>query len=478
MCILEYLKDREAHPSISLEDLSQPVHFLSSGTPSTRRPIGNKVLDMLRAMLGVPLKFEVDFGYSEVSVLSASACRKAREATTRRVVDAKEMFGRFPDGSELVPLLFPSPTPAPEPETNLTAFTALPFDAPPTPIGSGPATPQPLSVLSHRSPSPAETTDSHASQTTTSTISSMSTQATASATLESLLSRLIDRQKAQQAQLDATKDTFKANKDEGAVIAKPAVFKGDADDVARFLPMLRNWATEQKALRIKAGQGVTPEDVGKLDNKKTIQSALSFCEGGKAGRWAANYLRQANASTTDATVQFPFEGKWEVFEKQFKVRFGAANEKVDAIRELEHMKQGSKAVTVYSQDFRDAGAKTGLSDADPTDAEQCHHCKRLGHRTSVCQDKLLGHMPGLGLRPARVARINSAVPFTLFPGETVNIGASPPAPTATIASTVPSTQVSASYTPSSDAVARIAALQDSLNQQNAMIQQLMGQKDF
>ncbi|KAK1230365.1 hypothetical protein PQX77_006547 [Marasmius sp. AFHP31] len=306
--------------------------------------------------------------------------------------------------------------------------------------------------------------------------------------------------------------------------------------------------------------------------------------GRKAGCWAANYLKQANASTTDATVQFPFEGKWEVFEKQFKVRFGAANEKVDAIRELEHMKQGSKAVTVYSQDFWDAGAKTGLSDADlmirfrsglnpevkkllvmmdlaqgdpkdldnledcscraerapeaegfstrkrtkttttisatvPTHAtqtnpvggngkthedfmramhnccygcgatdhtkaqgnhgqEQCHHCKRFGHCMSVCQDKFLGRMPGLGLRPARVARMNPAVPFTLFPGETVNIGASPPAPTATIASMVPATQVSASYTPSSDAVACIAALQDSLNQQNAMIQQLMGQKDF
>ncbi|KAK1216144.1 hypothetical protein PQX77_021232, partial [Marasmius sp. AFHP31] len=81
-------------------------------------------------------------------------------------------------------------------------------------------------------------------------------------------------------------------------------------------------------------------------------------------------------------------------------------------------------------------------------------------------------------RPARVVRINSAVPFTLFPGETVNIGTSPPASTATIASTVPSTQVSASYTPSSNAVACIAALQDLLNQQNAMIQQLIGQKDF
>ncbi|KAK1215007.1 hypothetical protein PQX77_022400 [Marasmius sp. AFHP31] len=67
---------------------------------------------------------------------------------------------------------------------------------------------------------------------------------------------------------------------------------------------------------------------------------------------------------TNVTVQVPFEGKWEVFEKQFKVQFSATNKKVNTIRELEHMKQGSKAVTIYSQDFRDAGAKTGLSDAD------------------------------------------------------------------------------------------------------------------
>ncbi|KAK1219688.1 hypothetical protein PQX77_017583 [Marasmius sp. AFHP31] len=468
--------------------------------------------------------------------------------------------------------------------TDLTAPAPLLFAAPPTPVGSGPATPQPLSVLSHQSPSPADTTDSHTSQTTTSTISSMSTQATANTTLKALLTCLVNQQQSQQAQLDAIKDTFKANKDEGAVIAKPTVFKGDVDGVARFLLMFRNWTTEQKALRIKAGQGVTPEDVGKLDHRRTIQSALSFCEGGKAGRWAANYLKQINTSMTDKTVAFPFEGKWETFEKQLKVCFGSANEKADAIRELEQMKQGNKAVNLYCQHFRDPGAKTGLSDADlmirfrsglnpevkkllvtmdlaqgdpkdlddledwscraeraletegfstrkrtettttisatvPTHAtqtnpvggngkthedfmramrnhcygcgttdhtkgqgnhsqEQCHHCKRFRHCTSICQDKFLGRMPGLGLRPARVARINSAVPFTLFPGETVNIGASPPAPTATIASTVPSTQVYASYTPSSDAIACIAAFQDSLNQQNVMIQQLMGQKDF
>ncbi|KAK1234138.1 hypothetical protein PQX77_002650 [Marasmius sp. AFHP31] len=111
----------------------------------------------------------------------------------------------------------------------------------------------------------------------------MSTQSTANATLEALLTHLVNQQQSQQAQLNAIKDAFKANKD----------FR--RHDVARLLPMFRNWASEQKALRIKEGAGVTPEDVGKLDNRKTIQSTLSLCEGGKAGHWAANYLKQANA---------------------------------------------------------------------------------------------------------------------------------------------------------------------------------------
>ncbi|KAK1235179.1 hypothetical protein PQX77_001607, partial [Marasmius sp. AFHP31] len=155
-------------------------------------------------------------------------------------------------------------------------------------------------------------------------------------------------------------DTPASGKDSGIIALKSTL----ADDVARFLPMFRNWATEQKALRIKAGQGVTPEDAGKLDHRRTIQSTLLFCERGKAGCWAANYLKQINTSMTDETVAFPFEGKWETFEKQFKVHFGSANEKADAIRELEQMKQGNKAVTLYCQELRDTGAKTGLSDAD------------------------------------------------------------------------------------------------------------------
>ncbi|KAK1226611.1 hypothetical protein PQX77_010406 [Marasmius sp. AFHP31] len=116
------------------------------------------------------------------------------------------------------------------------------------------------------------------------------------------------------------------------------------------LPMFRNWASEQKVLRIKEGTRVTPEDVGNLDNREKIQSTLSFCEGRKAGHWAANYLKQANTSMTNVSIQFLFEVKGETFEKQFKVWFGATNEKVDAIRELEQINQGNKVITVYSQD--------------------------------------------------------------------------------------------------------------------------------
>ena len=86
----------------------------------------------------------------------------------------------------------------------------------------------------------------------------------------------------------------------------------------------------------------------------------------------------------------------------------------------------------------------------------------------------MGQAPGLGTNPVQIHQINSSVPFTLFPGETVNIGSHAPAPTPV----APSAQVAASYTPSSDAVAHITALQESLIQQNTMIQQLMGQKDF
>ncbi|KAK1221664.1 hypothetical protein PQX77_015533, partial [Marasmius sp. AFHP31] len=347
--------------------------------------------------------------------------------------------------------------------------------------------------------------------------------------------------------LNTTKDTFKANKDEGTVIAKPAIFKGNADNVARFIPMFMDWALEQKALRIKEGAGVTPENVWKLDHRTTIQSALSFCKGRKAGCWAANYLKQANTSMTDASIH-------------------AANEKVDAIRELEQMKQAKTGLSdadlmicfqgelnpevkkllvtmdlaqgdpMDLDDLEDCSCKAeraleaegfstrkrtettttaisttsttqttpvggngktckvfmgaicnhcyGCGEADHIKAqgnhnqEQCHHCKCLGHCTFVCQDKFLGCMPGLGLRPMRVVRINSVFPFTLFLRETVNIGASPPAPTATIASIVPPAPVSALYTPSSDVVAQIVTLQDSLNQQNMGATALFHGKSF
>ncbi|KAK1222060.1 hypothetical protein PQX77_015125 [Marasmius sp. AFHP31] len=325
----------------------------------------------------------------------------------------------------------------------------------------------------------------------------MSTQSTANATLKALLTCLVDQQQSQQAQLNAIKDTFKANKDEGAV------FEGDADDMPRFLPMLRNWAIEQKALRIKEGADVTPKDVGKLDHRKTIQSALSFCEGGKDSYWAANYLKQVNTSMTNASVVFPFEGKWETFEKKFKVCFGAPTRRWSPSGRAKKGLSNTNLMICFQSglnpEVKKLLVKMDLAQGDPKDLddledhscrteraleaegfstqkhieittttisatqttpaggngktcedfmrfmhnhcyscgatdhtkaqgnhgeEQCHHCKCLRHCTSVCQDKFVGRMPGLGLKPVQIQKINSTVPFTLFSGETVDIGTS------------------------------------------------------
>ncbi|KAL0061596.1 hypothetical protein AAF712_011565 [Marasmius tenuissimus] len=187
----------------------------------------------------------------------------------------------------------------------------------------------------------------------------MSTSTTASqATLDEVLKAMVKSQKGTQAQLDAIREAFQSNKEPGRIIAKPSNFKGETWDVARFLPMFKNWAIQEKVLQ-------HPTEKDQLDERKTIQSALSFCEG-KAGAWAAYYLIQANKVALGELPadQFPFGGRWAQFEESFKVRFGAANEKADAIEILTNLKQGNKTATLYSQEFKEAAMKTGLSDAD------------------------------------------------------------------------------------------------------------------
>ncbi|KAL0062248.1 hypothetical protein AAF712_010878 [Marasmius tenuissimus] len=188
----------------------------------------------------------------------------------------------------------------------------------------------------------------------------MSTSNTASqATLDKVLKAMVKSQKDTQAQLDAIKEAFQSNKEEvGKIIAKPSNFKGETWDVARFLPMFKNWAIQEKVLQHST-------EKGQLDEQKTIQSALSFCEG-KAGAWAAYYLIQANKVALKELPEdhLPFRGRWAQFEQSFKVWFGAANEKADAIEILTNLKQGNKTATLYSQEFKEAAMKTGLSDKD------------------------------------------------------------------------------------------------------------------
>ncbi|KAL0067260.1 hypothetical protein AAF712_005656 [Marasmius tenuissimus] len=168
----------------------------------------------------------------------------------------------------------------------------------------------------------------------------MSTSTTASqATLDEVLKAMVKSQKETQAQLDAIREAFQSNKEPGRIIAKPSNFKGETWDVARFLPMFKNWAIQEKVLQ-------HPTEKDQLDEQNTIQSALSFCER-KAGAWAAYYLIQANKVALGELPanQFPFGGRWAQFEGILQ-------------------SPGNKTATLYSQEFKEAAMKTGLSDAD------------------------------------------------------------------------------------------------------------------
>ncbi|KAJ8092727.1 hypothetical protein PM082_007056 [Marasmius tenuissimus] len=247
----------------------------------------------------------------------------------------------------------PSPLDTPTARTEIPAFVASEATFA---IAKTLTNTRPSSAAAHRAPSPTtSTTSTHTSESNT---TNMSTSTTSQATLDKVLRAMVKSQKDTQAQLDAIKEAFQSNKEVGKIIAKPSNFKGETWDVAHFLPMFINWAIQEKVFQHST-------EKGQLDKRKTIQSTLSFCEG-KAGAWAAYYLIQANKVALKELPedQFPFGGRLAQFEESFKVRFGAANEKVDAIEILTNLKQGNKTATLYSQEFKEAAMKTGLSDAD------------------------------------------------------------------------------------------------------------------
>ncbi|KAK7442237.1 hypothetical protein VKT23_016207 [Stygiomarasmius scandens] len=114
-------------------------------------------------------------------------------------------------------------------------------------------------------------------------------------------------------------DTFIENlnnlKPQKLSTSNPEPYEGKSDDGRRFLLMFKIWGAQQKDL---------------TDDPSQILSALSFMHG-SAADWVAHYANLANnLSIEGSTVKFPFEGKWEEFEKQFKTCFGSADEEAEA----------------------------------------------------------------------------------------------------------------------------------------------------
>ncbi|KAK7448113.1 hypothetical protein VKT23_013872 [Stygiomarasmius scandens] len=130
---------------------------------------------------------------------------------------------------------------------------------------------------------------------------------------------------------------------------KPEPFTGKVSNVQRFLSYFMNWAAKQNDIK---------------NNADGISSALSFMQG-DAADWGTCFAAQAAQSYKEnATIHFPFEGKWENFEEEFKTRFGSLDEEAEARKEIKGMKQGQKTAAQYAQKFQDIGSRTGFSDTD------------------------------------------------------------------------------------------------------------------
>ena len=93
----------------------------------------------------------------------------------------------------------------------------------------------------------------------------------------------------------------------------------------------------------------------------------------------------------------------------------------------------------------------------------CHYCGHKGHLESVCQDKFLGLEQGRGKKqPCRqqISASTGDTPFTLFPGEKVQVASS------TSSTSAHTTAPASPAAP--DLSTQISQLQELLNRTNAM----------
>ena len=94
-----------------------------------------------------------------------------------------------------------------------------------------------------------------------------------------------------------------------------------------------------------------------------IQVALSFLEG-EAAIWGSRYAKKIYNYNNREEEDFPFNGKWKTFEKEFKAWFGSLDEELEAAKKLWTLRQGRTLVSQYAQKFQDLAERTEFSDWD------------------------------------------------------------------------------------------------------------------
>jgi hypothetical protein len=151
-------------------------------------------------------------------------------------------------------------------------------------------------------------------------------------------------------------------------VMKPVPFKGESgDDARRFLAGFHLWAmTQGTGMNVVDHQGVA---VRRRD-LEWIRAVLSFMES-DAAVWASPAMEQF------AEGRIPFGGNWGLFQDEFKARFEAVDEAIDAKEKLRALYQGLSSVPEYTAHFKQLMTRTRYSSADLRDRYYDHLSSRI-----------------------------------------------------------------------------------------------------
>jgi hypothetical protein len=176
-------------------------------------------------------------------------------------------------------------------------------------------------------------------------------QARLNTAIEQLVAQMTVNQKSQEASTATHSNAIKA------AISKPEPFKSGTADAFRYLQYFTLWAHAQgPPLNLTDGP----------DKKQWIAASLSNLQG-KAAQWAVPLLAQIEAyhqAVRKVDTDYPAGGNWTTLVENFKMRFQATDDRIEAQRELNKINQGPKGVAEYAARFQEVVARTGYSAAD------------------------------------------------------------------------------------------------------------------